>query len=142
MAPMEAIRGERQGRFGGRQCLIFALLALAGKFAIEAAIERRLDADRQQDALRQLIEAKMKGLTIKARAVSTPAPVVDLMAALKRSLARETPAAKRAANKTKQTKATPDWRQPALLLPLSGGRRRKTEPATSSVGRTSRRKKA
>ena len=52
--------------------------------------------DRYQDALRQLVEAKMKGLTIKPRAVSTPTPVIDLMAALKRSLAQETPTAKRA----------------------------------------------
>jgi hypothetical protein len=43
--------------------------------------------DRYQEALQQLIEAKTKGLTIKPRAVSTPSPVIDLMAALKRSLA-------------------------------------------------------
>jgi Asp/Glu/hydantoin racemase len=42
-----------------------------------------------QEALQQLIEAKTKGLTIKPRAVSTPLPVIDLMAALKRSLAQE-----------------------------------------------------
>ena len=40
--------------------------------------------DRYQEALQQLIEAKAKGLTIKPRAVSTPSPVIDLMAALKR----------------------------------------------------------
>jgi hypothetical protein len=39
--------------------------------------------------LQQLIEAKMKGVTIEPRAVSTPSPVIDLMAALKRSLAQE-----------------------------------------------------
>ena len=42
--------------------------------------------DRYQESLRELIEAKMKGLPIKPREVSTPAPVIDLMAALKRSL--------------------------------------------------------
>ena len=47
--------------------------------------------DRYQEALQQLIEAKTKGLTIKPRVVSTPSPVVDLMAALKRSLAQEHP---------------------------------------------------
>ena len=36
--------------------------------------------DRYQEALQQLIEAKTKGLTIKPRAVSTPSPVIDLMA--------------------------------------------------------------
>src|ERR1700722_2239196 len=46
--------------------------------------------DRYQDALQQLSEAKMKGLTIKSRPVSTPSPVIDLMAALKRSLAQGT----------------------------------------------------
>jgi DNA end-binding protein Ku len=37
--------------------------------------------DRYQEALRELIEAKMKGLPIKPRAVSVPPPVIDLMAA-------------------------------------------------------------
>jgi DNA end-binding protein Ku len=45
--------------------------------------------DRYQEALQQLIEAKMKGVSIEPRAVSTPSPVIDLMAALKRSLAQE-----------------------------------------------------
>src|SRR5689334_3865983 len=45
--------------------------------------------DRYQEALRELIEAKMKGVTIQPRAVLTPSPVIDLMAALKRSLAQE-----------------------------------------------------
>jgi non-homologous end joining protein Ku len=42
--------------------------------------------------LRELIEAKMKGVAIKLGAVSVPPPVIDLMAALKRSLAQEIPA--------------------------------------------------
>jgi hypothetical protein len=45
--------------------------------------------DRYQEALQQLIEAKMKGVTIEPRTVSTPSPVIDLMAALKRGLAQE-----------------------------------------------------
>jgi DNA end-binding protein Ku len=44
--------------------------------------------DRYQEALRELIEAKMKGLTIKPREATEPPPVIDLMATLKRSLAR------------------------------------------------------
>jgi DNA end-binding protein Ku len=95
--------------------------------------------DRYQDALRELIEAKMKGLTIKPRAVSTPAPVIDLMVALKRSLAQESPAANRTTTETRSRKPTPNRRQ---LLPLSGGRKRQTEPSIDSSRRTSRRRKA
>src|SRR6201993_5420265 len=59
--------------------------------------------DRYQEALQQLIEAKTKGLAIKPRAVSTPSPVIDLIAALKRSLADEAPT-------PKGTAATPERR--------------------------------
>jgi hypothetical protein len=89
--------------------------------------------DRYQDALRQLIEAKTKGLTIKPPPAPKPSPVIDLVAALKRSLAREALAAKRTATKAKPSKAAPDRRQAAMLLPLSGGRRKQdvaVEPGT------------
>ena len=46
--------------------------------------------DRYQEALRELIEAKMKGLPVTPKEISPPAPVLDLMSALKRSLAQET----------------------------------------------------
>src|ERR1051326_3555368 len=46
--------------------------------------------DRYQEALRELIEAKIKGLPVKARPEVRPAAVFDLMAALKQSLAQET----------------------------------------------------
>jgi hypothetical protein len=92
--------------------------------------------------LQQLIEAKMKGLTIKPRTAPTPSPVIDLMAAVKRSLTQETPAPKRAvAAKAKPTKAAPDRRQAALLLPLSGRRSRKGEAATEPSTSASRRRK-
>ena len=114
-----------------------------------AIIERRTGKfdpskfrDRYQEALRELIEAKMKGLPIKPREVSAPAPVIDLMAALKRSLAQEMPAAKVATPK-KRAKAVPDRRQRSLLLPVSGGGTGK-EAVTVEPGTTAakRRKKA
>jgi DNA end-binding protein Ku len=88
--------------------------------------------DRFQEALQQLIETKMKGLAVKPREVSTPPPVIDLMAALKRSLARETPA-KRAPAKPKPTKRASDRRQGALLLPVSGGQARKGDANAQSA---------
>jgi DNA end-binding protein Ku len=98
--------------------------------------------DRYQAALQQLIEAKMKGRTIEARPLSTPSPVIDLMAALKRSLAEDpgTPEQRRA--KSKRAKQIPERRQPALLLPLAGNRktkqRRLAEPAVTSIKKQSR----
>ena len=96
--------------------------------------------DRYQEALRELIEAKMKGVAIKPREVTTPAPVVDLMAALKRSLAREMPAAKVATPK-KRVKAVPDRRQRSLLLPVSGGGTGKEAVTTEPVPVAKRRRK-
>jgi non-homologous end joining protein Ku len=52
----------------------------------------------------------MKRLPIKPQAVQTPAPVVDLVTALKHSLAQEPPAAKVAPPK-RPAKAAPDRRQ-------------------------------
>jgi DNA end-binding protein Ku len=96
--------------------------------------------DRYQEALRDLIEAKVKGLPIKPREVSAPPPVIDLMAALKRSLAQETPTKSRTKTE-RRAKAVSDHRQPSMLLPVSGGRRGKEEPAAEQTT-TRRRKKA
>ena len=93
--------------------------------------------DRYQEALQQLIEAKMKGVTIEPRAVSTLSPVIDLMAALKRSLAQEPSAPEQRTAKRKRTKQEADRRQPALLLPLTGARkgnqRPSADPAVASI---------
>jgi DNA end-binding protein Ku len=97
MAPftLRAANGVRASQFDSAEGDLDAeMVAIAG-----AIIKQRTGTfdpgtyrDRYQEALRELIEAKMKGVAIKSRAVSAPPPVIDLMAALKRSLAHETPA--------------------------------------------------
>ena len=97
--------------------------------------------DRYQEALQELIliEAKMKGLTVKPREIATPPPVIDLMTALIRSLAREASGSKHTA--AKKAKMAPDRRQPALLLPVPGGRKRKAQTAAEPTTPAPRQRK-
>jgi DNA end-binding protein Ku len=87
--------------------------------------------DRYQEALRELIEAKMRGMPVKTAPVATPNPVADLMAALKRSLEQETggPAPK------PKRKAAADRRQRSLLLPVAGKAQGRREPAANKPNR-------
>ena len=63
--------------------------------------------------------------------------------ALKRSLAQEAPASKRFGGASKKVPRTkPDRRQPALLLPVSGGRKRKTGDSAEPTSAPRRRKRA
>jgi hypothetical protein len=82
----------------------------------------------------------MKGVTIEPRTVSTPKPVTDLMAALKRSLAQEPSVPEQKTAKGRRTKQASDRRQPALLLPLTGDRKRNQPPSADwAVNRVKKR---
>src|SRR2546430_4382559 len=63
-----------------KQLLDSAVSVFEGGASAEGATNYQ---DRYQEALRQLIEAQMKGLPIKPQAVNAPPPVIDLMTALK-----------------------------------------------------------
>lgn len=91
--------------------------------------------DRYQDALRELIEAKMRGLSVKPRTVPSPSPVIDLMAALKQSLGQETGEPGR-----KPRREARDRRQRNLLLPVSGQGRNKPEATATEIASRRRRK--
>jgi DNA end-binding protein Ku len=81
--------------------------------------------DRYQDALKALIEAKVKGLPREKRPTAEePSNVIDLMAALKKSLAAKGVEPEPAgAAKPKRAKQQ-DRRQASMLLPVAGGGRK------------------
>jgi DNA end-binding protein Ku len=79
---------------------------------------------RYQEELRGLIEAKLKGVAIGPQEVITAPPPIDLMAALKRSLAQETPVTGAASAKERRAKPTADRRQRFYREPAAEEERR------------------
>ena len=133
----------RTPQFGGEGDPDAEMVAVAGAIIKQRSgtFDPSTYRDRYQEALRELIEAKMKGVAIKPRAVFAPSPVIDLMATLKRSLAQKAPAKGGRKTKEKRTQAASDRRQPSLLLPVSGGRKRKADPTRQPTTITTRRRK-
>ena len=86
--------------------------------------------DRYQDALRELVDSKAEGKSVtRKRAVEQP-QVIDLMEALKRSLADG--GDKKAARKGK---TAPDRRQGSMLLPVEGGKAKQPKQAPAAAKR-------
>jgi DNA end-binding protein Ku len=94
--------------------------------------------DRYQDALRELIEAKVSGKPRARPAIETP-KVVNLMDALKKSLERDV--APIPVPKAKAKGKVPDHRQRSLMLPMAGGRKKAAEEAAPPAA-AKRRKRA
>jgi DNA end-binding protein Ku len=117
----------------------------------ETIIERRKGAfdpvdfrDTYQDALRGLVENKLKGIATAPRTFAEPAKVIDLMEALKRSLVENgaLPAQTKAKAAPKRGKI--DRTQPQLLMPVQGGAKKPAAEAkpAPAVAPPARRKKA
>jgi DNA end-binding protein Ku len=75
--------------------------------------DAKLFVDRYQEALAELIKAKIKGEAIVTPEVAEPAPVVDLMAALKKSLETMKPPAQSKPTRVREPAAAEDEKKAA-----------------------------
>jgi DNA end-binding protein Ku len=99
--------------------------------------------DNYQDALRELVDNKLKGIVTTPLAIAEPPKVIDLTEALKRSLSET--GALRTPGKTKRSKPV-DRRQPHMLMPVKGGQEKRpaavAKPAPAITAPAGRRKKS
>ncbi len=89
-------------------------------------------------ALKELIEEKLAGQLPERPPERKPAQVINLMDALRRSLAEEGPA--KTGGEARPRSAKSSKAQPSLLLPVRGGRA--DEPKAKPVDAPKRRKSA
>jgi DNA end-binding protein Ku len=95
--------------------------------------------DHYETALKELIDKKAKGVKIAPQPERAPAPVIDLMEALRRSVTAE-PQPKTAAPVKRGKKKIPGQKE--MLLPISG-KKQTTAEQTSKAGKpASRQRKA